>query len=341
MDKVGIIFGGKSAEYEISLMSAAAVLRAIDQEKHQITTIGITKDGKWFVTEPDPEKIEHDEWREGARPIGYEELPSTIDFALIIMHGNYGEDGRIQGVFEFLDIPYSGSGVLGTSITMDKIESKMALEANRIPTPKYAWINVDEYDAKKERFMDTCEHDLGYPMFVKPSNTGSSIGICKVRTRQELEQGLQEAMQYDRRIIVEQGIDARELETGVIGNGEPLAATVGEIKPAKDFYDYEAKYSDDAGTVIDVPADISKEIRDTIRKLAVDAYLTLDCTGFARVDFLMDNKSGEIFVNEINSIPGMTKYSMFPMLWSECGYSFRDILEKIIRYGYERKESAH
>lgn len=339
MDRIGVIFGGNSSEYEISLMSAKAVLEAVDRSKHDIVMIGLTRSGEWKKYEGTLEKIESDEWANEAEPVRIDDLPELIDFALPIMHGAYGEDGKIQGLFEMLGIPYAGCGVLASSLAMDKVAAKQVFEAAGIPTCAYRLVTGDAIREHVSWEAVLCESRLHYPMFVKPANAGSSVGITKVHDRDELMEGMRTAAKYDRRVIVEEGLDAREIETGVIGNEIPEAAACGEIQPAKEFYDYTAKYSSDAGTVLTVPAQIDHALENDIRSIAVDTYRALDCAGFARIDFLVDRKTGKPFVNEVNTIPGFTRFSMFPTVWAEKGVPFTELIERIVEYGYERHRS--
>lgn len=336
MDRIGVFFGGKSNEHEISLLSAAAVLKAIDKNKHQVVSIGITRTGQWKLFEGDPDKVADGSWEKESSPIDIGDVKDMIDFALPILHGAYGEDGRIQGVFEMLDIPYGGSGVTGSALAMDKVAAKQVFVAAGIPTCAFVLVTAEDLVDGLLEEADRCENELSYPMFVKPANAGSSVGISKVRSKEELKKALLVAAGYDRRVIVEEGINCREVETGVIGNDRPEVACVGEIVANADFYDYNAKYSDDAGTRIMVPADIDKETSEFIRSTALDAYRALDCAGFSRVDFMIDKDSGAVYVNEINTIPGFTKYSMFPLLWGEVGVPFGELIERIVGYGYER-----
>ena len=337
MDRIGIIFGGKSHEHEISLLSAAAVLGAIDREKHEIVCIGIDRDGKWYRFDGDENEIPAGTWQEHARPVTINEALGGIDFAFPIIHGTYGEDGRLQGVFEMMDLPYAGCGVLASALCMDKALSKEIFFQAGIPNSKYTTLRRDDLEKGPDYCGSKCEEALDYPMFVKPANTGSSIGISKVRDRQELWTALELAAKYDPRIVIEEGIDAREVECAVIGNGIPQVTGVGEIIARKDFYDYEAKYSDDAGTEIVIPArNINRSKLKEIQELAKKAYLATNCEGFARADFLIEKGSGRVFLNEINTIPGCTKYSMFPVLWHVAGVPFTELIERIIGFGYER-----
>lgn len=336
MDRLGVFFGGRSNEHEISLLSAAAVISAIDRERHELYYFGITRDGSWRHYEGPIEAIADGSWEKTAEEVSVDQVRQMIDFAFPVLHGPYGEDGKIQGLFEMLDLPYAGSGVTGSAIAMDKVAAKQIFLSNGIPTCDFALVTSEALAADPEGETERCDRSLPYPMFVKPANMGSSVGISKVRNKDELKDALVLAARYDRRIIVEEGINCREVETGVIGNVVPEVASVGEIVAKADFYDYTAKYSDDAGTMILVPADIDDETREKVRSIAAKAYLALDCAGFARVDFMIDKVTGAVYVNEINTIPGFTKYSMFPVLWGEAGLPFGELVERIVNYGYER-----
>ena len=337
MDRIGVFFGGKSTEHEVSCISAAAVINAIDKEKHELVYIGINKDGKWFRYDGPVGNIADGSWEKTAEPMNIGDLPALIDFALPILHGANGEDGRIQGLFEMLGIPYAGCGVLGSALAMDKEAAKLCFLAEGVPTVEFVSTTADEIKADPDPVIKTCEEEFKYPMFVKPVNLGSSVGISKVRNTEELWAGLKEAAKYDKRIIIERGIDGREVECGVIGNETPLVTGIGEIVAANDFYDYEAKYSGTAGTVVTVPAEnVPDETVQQIRAIAAKAYKVLDCEGFSRVDFMIENGTGNIYLNEINTIPGFTQYSMFPTLWKVAGVPFTELIERIVGYGYER-----
>lgn len=336
MDRIGIFFGGKSNEYEISLLSASAAMRAIDRNKHQVVSIGITRQGDWKLYEGDIDNIADDSWEKSARDISIGDIKDMMDFAFPVLHGPYGEDGKIQGVFETLDIPYAGCGVLSSALCMDKASAKEVFVANHVPTGDYVLIFAEEVAADVAKAAGRADDSLPYPMFVKPANMGSSVGISKVRNIEQLQDALKVAARYDRRIIVEEGIDCREVEVGIMGNSDPQVSGVGEIMAKNDFYDYEAKYSDDAGTEIIIPAQLPEAITGRIRKVARDAYKALDCEGFARIDFLVEKETGKVYVSEINTIPGFTKFSMFPSLWKERGVDFSETIERIIGYGYER-----
>ena len=337
MKRIGVIFGGKSTEHDVSQMSAASVLRAMNKEKFTPVTIGITKNGEWRLYEgKDYDKIENGEWEKESKPFEIGDLKKVCDFAFPVLHGLNGEDGTIQGLFEMLDIPYAGCGVVGASVTMDKGAARDIFRCAGIPMCKHiAFISADYLD-DKAGMMDRIERELGYPCFVKPSNMGSSFGISKAHDRAELEAGLDEAIRFDRRIVVEEGVDAREIEIGVIGNDYPLTAAVGEIMPSDEFYTYHSKYFDSGATKLVIPAEITPEQRAEVERLAKIAYKACDCAGFSRVDFFLDRKTGRILLNEINTIPGFTAFSMFSLLWAEKGVPYPELIERIVDYGYER-----
>ncbi len=347
MIKLGVIFGGRSGEHEISLMSAASVLRAIDRSKFNPITIGITKKGQWLLFEGSIESIEDGTWEERASLFNIGSLPQIIDFALPVLHGTFGEDGTIQGMFEMLDIPYGGCGVLASSVAMDKALAREVFLNQGIPMCKHLLItrrqlegdfNSSEKDVQfsNSSILSEIENQIPYPVFVKPSNMGSSVGISKAKNTEELRKALNEAAKYDRRILIEQGIDVRELETAILGNENPMIAGVGEILPSAEFYDYTAKYFDGGKSQICLDANVSEEIKNQIKTIAIKAYTAIDCQGFARVDFFLEKETNKIYLNEINTIPGFTKISMFPVLWMETGMSYAQLIERIIELGYER-----
>ncbi len=317
-------------------MSAASVLEAIDRKKYEAVMVGITREGCWKHFEGAVSDIASGAWERSAREISPVQIKELADFALPILHGPYGEDGTIQGFFEMLDMPYAGCGVLASALCMDKVSAKKIFQKEGIPTSRYHLVYAEDVSQDVEAVMDEIEAELPYIVFVKPSNMGSSVGISKVRNRQELREALMLAAKYDRRIIVEQAVNCREVETGVIGNHHLEAAAVGEITAKLEFYDYTAKYTDDVGTEITIPADLPEATYEEIRSLAVRAYRALDCSGFARVDFFVDRDTGEVYINEINTIPGLTKYSMFPTMWKAVGVPFDKLIERIVDLGYER-----
>ena len=337
---IGIIFGGKSGEHEVSLMSAASVIRAIDKEKYDLIYIGITKQGEWKLFKGDVSEIENGSWANTARDIGISDIKDLIDFALPIVHGPYCEDGKLQGVFEMLDIPYGGCGVLASAVCMDKLIAKDIFRKVGLPICKHVLLTEKKIMADVEGSIDKVEEAIGYPNFVKPANMGSSVGISKATDRKSLRDALMLALKYDRRIICEEAIDARELETGVLGNEDPEVAEVGEILSGDEFYDYRAKYTDGISK-LSIPADITPEQREEIRTIASKAYRAVDGEGFARCDFFIERSTGKVYINEINTIPGFTKYSMFPLLWEAAGVQYSDVIERIIELGYERYNSKN
>jgi len=351
MTTIGVLFGGRSGEHEISLMSAASVIKAIDKTKYKIVMIGITKQGKWLKYDGPFCRIEDGGWQKIAETAlekdpknygftvlgtGKDSLKEQIDFALPILHGPYGEDGTVQGLFEMLNIPYGGCGVAASSICMDKGLAKAIFAKEGLPQVCYRVVCSEDLKEEKNNIIQKLSDELGFPVFVKPANMGSSVGVGKVKDRKELEQALFNAAKYDRRILVEEYIDCREIETGVLGNLNPEVAAVGEIIPSAEFYDYRAKYFDGGKSKLCIPADITKEQTETIQEIAEKAYRATDCCGFARVDFFINKKTGKIYLNEINTIPGFTKYSMFPLLWEAVGVPYSTLIERIITLGYER-----
>ncbi len=345
--RIGVFFGGKSGEHEVSRVSATTVINSIDKDKYDVVTIGITKEGEWLLFEGPVEMIAPGDWEEKARKdlerdpahFGFsvlgsagQKLTDLIDFALPIMHGPNGEDGTIQGVFELLNIPYGGSGVAGCAVTMDKIIAKEVFaEAGLKQSPYLAFNSVDIENGVEERINKALE----YPLFIKPANMGSSVGITKVSRKEDLMPALKLAARYDSRLVAEHGIDAREIEIAVMGNEELSFGAIGEIVPGAEFYDYDAKYNNDDSKLL-IPAPLTEEQRNTVREMAGKAYRAAACCGFSRVDFLMDKQSSEVYINEINAIPGFTSISMFPMLMMETGLTLPEIVDKIIELGYER-----
>ena len=354
--KVGILYGGESGEHEISLLSGANVLRALDKSKFIPVPIGIDKDGSWYIAEGfDPETasdpaetvekmafvIENGEWKSVSVPFEIEKLPHTVDIVFPAVHGVNGEDGTLQGLLEMLNVPYAGCGVLASALCMDKAMAKEVFKANDIPTCRHFLVHAGELFDDEDSVIAKSEEEFSYPVFVKPSNGGSSLGISKAFNKKELREALYLAARYDNRILIEEAINAREIEVAVIGNKEIRVATCGEIVAADDhrYYDYDAKYSDNSGTLLVIPADIPDAIAEEVRALAKNAYKATACEGFARVDAFWDRKTGRVLINEINTIPGLTKYSLFQRLWEEVGVSFTDLITIILELGYERSHN--
>ena len=326
--RIGVIYGSKSGEYEVSIVSASNVMEAMDKDKYEIVKIFISKNLEWYIGGR-PE--------EGGRAFSPWEIPSVCDFALPILHGPNGEDGTVQGLLELLNIPYGGCGLLGCAAVMDKIVAKEIFASAGIPQVPYISLSSYDLDDEERRAAKIKEisEGLELPYFVKPANMGSSVGITKVKTAEELLPALLEAERYDSRIVVEHGIDCREMETGCMGNDSIEVADVGEVLTGAEFYTYDDKYVDGVSHT-QIPADISEKEREYIRSYAKKAYLAAGCFGFARCDFMIDKKDGQIYINEINAIPGFTNISMFPKLFMAAGYSYPQIIERIIELGYER-----
>ncbi|HCU07887.1 MAG TPA: D-alanine--D-alanine ligase A [Clostridiales bacterium] len=348
--RIGVIFGGKSGEHEVSLMSATSVIRAIDPEKFQVVMLGITRQGQWLLYEGPLEALIPGEWQAKAEEDlrkdpahfslcilgqGPNTLSDRIDFALPILHGPNGEDGTVQGLLELLNIPYGGCGVLGAATAMDKVVAKKIFEHEGLRQAPCITFNAGELEQGTDWILDRVKTELGYPVFVKPSNMGSSVGISKVTEPAGLPEALWTAAAYDERLIIEKGIHCRELETAVLGNYELTLGAVGEILPAAEYYDYKSKYFD-AASKICIPADIPSEKKQELQDMAARAYLALGCQGYARVDFLMDRDTMELYINEINAIPGFTHASMFPLLCMDIGMTYPEIIERIVELGYER-----
>ncbi|MBQ7702831.1 MAG: D-alanine--D-alanine ligase [Firmicutes bacterium] len=338
--KIGLIFGGRSPEHEVSLMSAASVSRAIDKGKYSVVYIGITKEGNWKrlnvpLSRTPEELMESGTWEDYAEDLDLGILKSSIDFALPIVHGPYCEDGKLQGFFETMGIPYGGCGVLASALAMDKLASKDVFAKVGFPIGKYKPLFSWRYFSHPEKSEQEVASEIGYPCFVKPANMGSSVGITKVSTPEEFFRACDIAFSYDKRVVIEEALNVRDLEVAIIGNEAPFAGEVGEIAVSADFYDYNAKYVHDKSEMI-IPAPIDQETREALRGMAVKAYEAIDGEGFARIDFFLEKGTGKIYQNEINTIPGFTKRSMFPLLMGAVGISYPDVIERIIELGYER-----
>ena len=350
---VALIFGGKSGEHEVSLSSAASIYENINKDKYNVFTIGITKEGTWLYYEGNSEDIKNGRWVELANrnveinlvPMGNKEVGilfengrvQKIDVLFPVLHGPYGEDGTVQGLFEISQIPYVGCGVLASSTGMDKLICKTIYSEIELPQVEYCSTSRWIFNSRQEEELDKIESKLKYPIFVKPANLGSSVGISKAINREELLAGINEALIYDSRIVLEQGIDAREIEVAVLGNEEVEASIAGEIKPAKDFYDYEDKYINGSSTY-EIPANISKNDMENIRTMAIKAFKALDGKGLSRVDFFIDKNSGKIFINEINTLPGFTNISMYPKMWEATGLGYSKLIDKLIELALDTKK---
>ena len=327
--KVAVIYGSKSGEHEVSIVSAGNVIDAMDKEKYEVTRVFISKELEWYL-DPNGDQSELYSYN----PM---DLKKDVDFVLPILHGPNGEDGTIQGLLELLNIPYGGCGVVGCAAAMDKIVAReIFANAGLKQTPYIALTTGDLEDAsRKADKLRQIKSNLKLPYFVKPANMGSSVGITKVKNIEDLDEALDIAAHYDSRILVEQGINCRELETGILGNDELEVASVGEIITGADFYTYDDKYIDGVSQTI-VPAEITEEQKIKIQEMAKAAYSALGCSGFARCDFMLDKDSGEIFICEVNAIPGFTNISMYPKVFMDKGYTYGEIIERIIELGYEK-----
>jgi D-alanine-D-alanine ligase len=370
--RVGVLFGGRSGEHEVSLLSAASILKAIDRKKFDVVPIGITKEGRWLAAVDAAELLEGEqsavarrlragdpEATPGAKLL-HEGIPTllapvpgpqgpagkAIDVVFPVLHGTFGEDGTIQGLFELAGIAYVGSGVLGSSAGMDKDAMKRLFAQAGLPIVKHVTLLRSEWEASPRKAVAKIEAVLKYPLFVKPANLGSSVGISKAHDRRELGPALDEAAKYDRKLVVEQGVggkksSARELEVGVLGNDDPRASVVGEIIPGKEFYDYEAKYLSE-GSVPVIPAKITREETKRIREMAVAAFRACDLSGLARVDFLMEpDGKRRIYLNEVNTLPGFTQISMYPKLWEAAGIPYSELITQLIGLALERHEDKN
>src|SRR3989442_14410997 len=384
--RVGILFGGRSGEHEVSLLSAASVLNAIDKSKYEVVPIGITKEGRW-LTSAEAEKLlngktpQHDArhlragdpettpaaavlaageavvvppkpQKSGASLAPFQTDPAltrrasdraiNVDIIFPVLHGTFGEDGTIQGLLELADIPYVGAGVLGSAAGMDKDIMKSLFRAAGLPIVKHVTILRSDWETEPKKVLKLVKSKLKYPVFVKPANLGSSVGISKAHDHKELGPAIEEAAKFDRRIVIEQGVGgkkqkAREIECSVLGNDKPEASLPGEVVPGKEFYDYAAKYLDEGSELI-IPAKLTKAETRKVQQLAIGAFKAVDCSGLARVDFLMDPKTRKIYLNEINTMPGFTAISMYPKLWAASGISYPDLIGRLIQLGIERHE---
>ena len=388
--RVGILFGGRSGEHEVSLLSAASVFNAIDQRKYEVVPIGITKEGRW-VTAADAERLlAGNAAGEGARSTqskstlraGDPDATSSaailavgeavivppepqrpgssiapfqsdasltrrtsdrainVDVIFPVLHGTFGEDGTIQGLLELADIAYVGAGVLGSAAGMDKDIMKSLFRAAGLPIVKHVTVLRGDWERDPKKIRQAVERQLKYPVFVKPANLGSSVGISKAHDPKELGPAIEEAAKFDRKIVIEQGVGgrkqkAREIECAVLGNDDPKASVPGEIVPGKEFYDYTAKYLDEGSELI-IPAKLAKTETKKVRQLAISAFKAVDCSGLARVDFLMEPKTRKLYLNEINTMPGFTSISMYPKMWAATGVSYPALIEKLIQLGIER-----
>lgn len=346
---LALLFGGRSGEHEISIVSARSVAAAIDQAEFHVRPIYISREGKWFgeaasrsVLERDyealiknPDALEAERQRVAKLKGAFKFDFSGIDVAFPVLHGTFGEDGAVQGLLEMMNVPYVGNGVLASALTMDKAMAKAAFKDAGLNVVEYVVAFRREIERDRRAVVKRCEKALRYPMFVKPANLGSSVGISKAKTRAQLEESLALAARYDRKILIEQGIPARELEVAVLGNDELQVSIVGEIVPCNEFYDYEAKYVK-SGSQLFIPAPLPKRLSETIRQQAALAFKAAGCEGMARVDFFLHKETRALFINEINSIPGFTSISMYPKLFAATGVSYPELVSRLIALAFER-----
>lgn len=352
--RVGLLYGGKSAEYEVSVQTALSVMNALDREKYEIHPVRISKQGEWIQGRQISGQIENakelefgGEDRESLPAVSAESKWMQIqdgeagtgapDVIFPLLHGPNGEDGTVQGLLELLNMPYVGSGVMASAAAMDKVTMKDVFAAKGFPQADYLGFKRKQWASNPEEAYARVEENLGFPCFVKPANLGSSVGISKCKTKEDLAQAFQEAFQYDRKIVVEEHVDGREIEIGVLGNDDPKVSVAGEIKPGAEFYDYQAKY-EEGDTSLIIPADLPDATYDEISSVAVRAFQALDCAGLSRIDFFVRNSDGAVLINEVNTMPGFTPYSMYPMLWKHTGLPYPDLIDRLLELALERHE---
>ena len=361
--RVGVIYGGRSGEHEISLASAAAVFQNLDPERYEAIPIRIEKDGRWALARRPPALVSAgdvirankseltDQAREAhlvahpggdtlmtidRRDDGAAVAGLALDVVFPVLHGPYGEDGTVQGLLELANVPYVGAGVLASSVGMDKAAMKLVFAARKLPICDYDVVLKRDWQRDARAVMNRIVKQLGFPVFVKPANLGSSVGISKAKHASELRDAIEFAAQFDRKIVVEAAVpSAREIECAVLGNDEPEASVPGEILPSREFYDYEAKYLDEASKTV-IPAELTRNMTDEVRNLAVAAFKAIDCAGMARVDFLLAGDSGILYLNELNTIPGFTTISMYSKMWEASGVTYAQLLDRLIALAIER-----
>ncbi len=352
MIRIGVIFGGQSAEHEVSLISAQSVIKYLDPNRYEVVPIQISRNGTWAIPKDTVRALENKPVADGGTlaPVlsgessAFAVFPSmdrapaqlaTLDVIFPLVHGPMGEDGTVQGLLELIDVPYVGAGVMASAVGMDKIISKRIFREAGLPVVTYIEVKRGDWIRKPEQILNAIEADIGFPCFVKPSCMGSSVGISKVHQPEELKRAVEHALTYDRKVIVERGIDAREIECSVLGNENPIASIPGEIVPVNEFYDYEAKYLTEGSRLI-IPAPLPPDVIEEVQDLAVRAFVAIDCAGMARVDFLLDRHDGTLFVSELNTIPGFTPISMYPKLWEASGIPYPDLLDRLVDLAHER-----
>jgi len=360
MLKVGVLYGGRSGEHDVSRCSAASVIKYLDKSKYEVIAIGIDHDGRWYVQDT-PEIAEDKDFgivlklhktgnwfvnhyeRDGKLYLfdALSQKEISVDVVFPVVHGTFCEDGTLQGLLELAMVPYVGADVVGSAIGMDKDVAKRLLRDAGIPVVEWITVLKYQWDILSDSILKEIAVNIGFPCFIKPCNAGSSVGISKVKNEGFLRTAINEALLWDNKILVEKGIDAREIEFSVIGNDNPEASTPGEIRPKHEFYSYEAKYIDSNGAELLIPADIDSELTKEMMITAVSGYSALCCTGMARVDFFLDRNSEQFYLNEINTLPGFTNISMYPKLWAESGIDYSSLLEKLISFAIERRKNKN
>ncbi|MBS1789868.1 MAG: D-alanine--D-alanine ligase [Acidobacteria bacterium] len=352
--RVGVIFGGRSGEHEVSLRSAESIINALDREKYEIVPIAITKSGKWLASSEATNLLpsavmesanQHvaifgDPTERGLARFGGEgktDKRDKLDVVFPVLHGTYGEDGTIQGLLEMADVPYVGCGVLGSAAGMDKVVMKRLFREAGLPIVEFTYFLRSQWEADPLLVEMRIAAEIGFPCFVKPANLGSSVGISKATDAKSLNEAIALAAKYDRKIVVERGVDAREIEVSVLGNDQPVASLPGEIVPqTAEFYDYQAKYISADGARLEIPAKLSKEQTEEIQQLAVRAFQAIDGAGLGRVDFFLEKQTGKLLLNEINTMPGFTSISMYPKLWEVSGLGYSQLIDRLIELAFER-----
>ncbi len=345
--RVGVIYGGRSGEHEVSVVSAASIFKHLDRNRFQPVPIKIDKDGRWVLGEKEPTAISAGDVV-ASGPVGALQVTEPtaaisggIDVVFPILHGPFGEDGTVQGLLELANVPYVGAGVLGSALGMDKAVSKSVFAAHGLPIVPYLSVTALQWQTTPNDVTGRVASSLGYPVFVKPANLGSSVGISRAASEGDLGPAIREAFEYDRKIVIEAGVpNAREIECAVLGNDEPEASLPGEIVVTHrdGFYSYEAKYLDPSGASPRIPADLTPEMTERVRRLSVDAFRALDLAGMARVDFFLDGRDGALYLNEVNTLPGFTAISMYPKMWEATGLSYADLLTRLLTLAIERHE---
>ena len=353
--RLALLYGGRSGEHDVSIASATSVMQAIDREKYDVLPVYLTPEGRWLPG-VEPARLtagarpaaasvalfSSDPQQPGLLPLSEAEVQprraQSVDVVFPLLHGTYGEDGTVQGLLELANVPYVGSGVLGSAAGMDKDVMKTLFAAAGLPVVPHVLVRRHDWERQPAVVKDRVLQTLRLPVFVKPANLGSSVGISKVSDAAGLSEALDLACRYDRRVLVEQGLDCREFECSVLGNDEPQASVIGEIVPSREFYDYQAKYSDDETSELHIPADIDADLADSLRAMAVTAFQAVDAAGLARVDFFFETRAGKPYVNEINTLPGFTTISMYPKLWAGGGLSYAHLIDSLVRLAIERHQ---